>query len=223
MKFERILKRQKFEIRNLRWLLPPFQPQCVCSALYRYWAALLSNEPVHSGCSCSYSDVRDSWDLVNCCLTTTTHCVCFSPPPRRNTLHQSANSRSPCSRTITWRTPPWYIGSSSRAGAGTSVWTRKEKSWRGTMSRRTSQQPTSSPNLSKVSLPRPSWGSGWVRTCHITCTPRRSKDQPSWWVTVGIETAFPPVLLSHLSTAGLQGVKWARMAIFLFYFGKLQN
>ena len=73
----------------------------------------------------------------------------FSP---RNTLRQSANSRSRCSRTIMWHTPPWSTGSSSRAGAGTSVWTRKEKSWRGTMSRKTSQQPTSFPNLWRVSL-----------------------------------------------------------------------
>lgn len=115
-----------------------------CSAMYCYWVALSSNELLHFGCSCSYQDVKDSWDLVNYCLTTTIHCL-FSP--HRNTLRQSANSRSLCSRTIMWHTPPWYIGNSSRAGAGTSVWTRKEKSWRGTMSRRTSQQPTSSPNL----------------------------------------------------------------------------
>lgn len=90
MKFERILKRQKFEIRNLRWFLSPFQPQCVCSAMYRYWAALLSNEPAHS------SDVRDSWDLVNCCLTTTTHCVCFSFCPPVGTLHTRVQIQGVC-------------------------------------------------------------------------------------------------------------------------------
>lgn len=126
-------------------------PSLCCSCVLEMECA--SNELLRSG-GFTLTPVCQSvsWYCVSYCQTTTLHCICLSlpsppPPPCRNTLLQSANSRSQCSRTIMWHTPPWYIGSSSRAGAGTSVWTKKEKSWRGTMSRRTSQQPTSFPNL----------------------------------------------------------------------------
>lgn len=80
-------------------------------------------------------------------------CIFFSSCPllSRNTSHQSASLRSQCLRTTTWRTPPWSIDNSSRAGAGTWAWTRKEKSWRATMWKRTSLLHTSSPSLWKVS------------------------------------------------------------------------
>lgn len=64
----------------------------------------------------------------------------------RNISHLSANSKNPCLKIITWHIHRWCTVSSSQAEGGIWVWTKKERSWKETMWRRTSLQPTFCPN-----------------------------------------------------------------------------
>lgn len=64
----------------------------------------------------------------------------------RNISHLSANSKNQCLKIIMWHTHQWSTVSSSPAEGGIWVWTKKERSWKATMSRRTSLQHIFCPN-----------------------------------------------------------------------------